>query len=335
MRSLIPPLLLSHITQTHTHAHTDGKRVSFSDKVIVTLSPATPLFPPTPVPDRLQQDDGNSLDGSTRPSDDQGWNKDGEEEEEAEEEEEEEEEECFDHDAGMDEHDLSMSKKNLMSDIAEENEEEEEEEEGSADDEEGKDDGEGKVGMTVAGNVGVKQQQMEGVKYNDSKFRPHFLLLLSIAILFMIGVASILRKQQSSNVAPPRQQQQKPTVAQVSFVPRGEKTSTPPKNKPSPPVDPAPEKKAPTVQTRAIPARSPKQKHWPFRKQQKWVEPEDPAVAAAKSRSQPKSSSPRGDVQSTPQKNVWHHVRDAMHRLLNLRMLGVLLGYTLLYSFLV
>eukprot|EP00624_Nannochloropsis_granulata_P004319 evm.model.NODE_31567_length_81678_cov_30.212677.13 len=83
-----------------------GKRVSFSDTVIVTLSPATPLFPPTPVPDRPQQDDGNSFDGSLRSSDDHGWNKDGEEEGE-------EDDMCLDHDTGIDEHDLSVSKKNL------------------------------------------------------------------------------------------------------------------------------------------------------------------------------------------------------------------------------
>lgn len=296
--------------------------MSFSDKLIVTLSPAIPLFPPTPV-----QDDGNSLDGSTRPSDDHGWDKDGEEEEE------EEEEECFDHDAGMDEHDLSMSKKNLMSDIAEE--EEEEEGEGSVDDEEEEDEGKAKVGMAVAGDVGVKQQQTESVKRSDFASRPRVLILISIAVLFMMSFASFLRKQPSNSIAPPRQEQ-KPTVAQVLFVPRGEKASSPHKQKSPAPDAATTEKKAPTVQTRATPARSPKQKHWPFRKQQKWVEP-DESVVPAKSRSQPKasSSSPRGDVQPTPQKNVWHHVRDALHRLLNFRMLGVLVGYTLLFSFLV
>ena len=221
-----------------------------------------------------------------------------------------------------------------MSDIAEE--EEEEEEEGSVDDEEGGDKEKAKVGVTVAGNSSVKLQQTESAKHPAFASRPRFLLLLSIAILFMMGVASVLRKQQSISIVPPRQEQ-KPTTTQVSFVPRGEKASSPPNPKSPPPVAAAPEKKAPTVQTRATPARSPKQKHWPFRKQQKWVEPDEPVVPAAKARSQPKasSSSSRGDVQPTPQKNVWHHVRDAVHRLLNFRMLGVLLGYTLLYSFLV
>jgi hypothetical protein len=329
--------IISSLLSKHIHTHTDGKRVSFSDTVIVTLSPATPLFPPTPVPDRPQQDDGNSFDGSLRSSDDHGWNKDGEEEGE-------EDDMCLDHDAGIDEHDLSVSKKNLVNDIAEEEEEEEEDDD---DDEEGENDREAGVGVKLRWDVQAKEQEIEGVKKRNFATRAGFLLVISIIVLFMTGVVSFFPKQGSASIAP-LHEEQKPTVAQVLLVPRGGKEFSQPKNEDIPtPVDPAaPGAKAPNVITRIVmnratlassPNISPKQRHWPFREQQKWLEAEDlSAIAGIESRFEPRSPSVpmREDAQPTPQKSVWHHVRDAIQRFINFRMLGVFLGYILLFSFL-
>ena len=231
-----------------------------------------------------------------------------------------------------------------MNDIAEEEGAKEED-----DEEEGNNDGEAGVGVNLGWGLQVKkEQELEGVKPRNLATRPDLLFLVSIIVLFMTGVVSIFPKQDSASFAP-LHQAQKLTVAQVSLVPRGENEFSRLKNKDNPPpVDPAapgsksPNVVTPTVMNKATPASSPKssrkQKIWAFRKQQKWSGAEDVSmIAASKTRLEPISPSVpmRDNAQPTPLKNVWHHVRDAMQRLINFRMLGVLLGYTLLFSFLV
>lgn len=315
-----------------------SKRVSFADELIVTLSPATPLFLPTPIQDRFQQDDRNSLDGSIRPSDEQGSDKDERDEEE--------DVVCFDHDSGIDEQDLSVSKKSLIGDIAEEEEremeaedekkkKEEEDEEGNVNPKEGENDGEMRMGLNLGWDFHFRTQEIECVNPRNCSSRAYLLLLISISVFFVTGLVNFLSEQEALGIAP-LLQRQRATDIHISLEPRRENSKPPPADIAIPRAK-DPNVITPIIVNRADPTSSPEQKHLPFREQQKCVGADDLSVIAGiESCFELKSQSRlmRKDIQPTQEKNVWHHVRHAMERLINYRMLGVLLGYTLLFSFL-